>query len=58
MALLEDGILRFTEVQDACLNKSLTTVSCIQSNTEAPITRWYYDPDEYQLKKDEQRDYA
>ena len=58
MALLEDGILRFTEVQDACLNKSLTTVSCIQSNTEAPITRWYYDPDEHQLKTDEQREYA
>ena len=50
MALLEDGILRFTEVQDACLNKSLTTVSCIQSNTYTPLTRWYYDPDEYQLK--------
>ena len=50
VALLEDGILRFTEVHNSCLNKSLAIVPCIQYESDTPITRWYYDPYSYQLK--------
>jgi len=54
VALLEDGILRFTEVQNSCLNKSLAIVPCVQYESDSPITRWYYDPDSYQFKTEDQ----